>query len=76
MSCICRGPVMCQGMPGRHVPELNTFKGWSKDRMMPMHKWIELRTRIGGRIEDFSWEECKKAAVELGLEYEQVLRML
>ena len=71
-----RGAKVCKGMPGCQVPELNTFKGWSKDRMMPMRTWIELRTRIGDRIEDFGWEECKKAAVDLHLEYEQVCLIL
>lgn len=71
-SFSCSGSQVCKYVPGQRVPELNTFKGWSKDRMMPMSKWMELRKRICLNIEDFGWEECKKAAKDLGLDYEQV----
>ena len=58
--------------PGRDCEDLFRRKGWTKDRMMSMHQWVQLRTRIGSQVQEFGWKHCQKAATDLGLDPEQV----
>ena len=71
-TCMCRPEAMKALWPGRDCEDLFRRKAWTKDRMMSMHQWVQLRTRIGSQVEEFGWKHCQKAATDLGLDPEQV----
>ena len=63
---------MRECIPGKQCPEIVSGRAWNRDRLMSMQTWMDLRSRIQGKVEEFNWKHCQAVAAELGLEYEQV----
>lgn len=71
MRRLCSPEAMHELIPGRMVEDLFQMKAWSKDRMMSIQQWFDLRQVMAEQIEDFGWQHRLKAANDLGLDPEQ-----